>query len=903
MSLFLDGSNEWGEPSLEENDTQPSPVESSNAATHKPPSQPSHQRLVFADPAAFRYDASVRNGTTAHKRRYLEEDPSTTVLARRHRLPGYELYLVEQWACSRVHPTFVITTYTGLEQHSVLVSVLSVPTDEDAWSPRLRVYLNAITKFHARKKETHLGTLMVTNLSGFPSALTVVAVPDGDIREHRADFIVNENLKRMGCSGRAGLKLSPPIGATQATFMRFYKTSERLSVYSAVIELVKLCQVALILFGKLAPEYADGLLCDVTERAINDWWTEIGTEFFNVDPTDGILGPTTVAALLGLLLGARNRLHALGAPVGKDVFDLQNTKRGIASFQKSQKMVMKERTRRFDRQTLRRLHKASAKAVSGQGWTVPRAVKSTVAELSGKGGDVVMGMVGGRDKIGIAEVETLDIDTFIQLVYGERCKWLWHGKAPKNIETNLFSNAGFDDRMIFSNDEHGGYTWSTTRRDSVLDDYPRRRVTDRDHHLSSHESQTNLDLANKELAPRRTVLKSVTGKMTDARSGLERIKEAVGKTGLRGHYHKYSKDGNTASDGDSIIETPVDRFALKQSDLWGPRQETKPNDEEAPGDPRKSFRDSSILDRSSDSKKDVQDIAPDERTPETDAESISSLDSESRNLRLEDHRLNRFHPPHKVSGTSETSLDSLQAANPQDASNLPSRKSEWRKHFPIESDSSPLLRSVKSLSHLRTRFENSYYHDRWPRHLSFSAVVDVLAAGNDPDTHPITSLDAGKNPYAILALEESLAMNARFLGAQLQDLRSNDGSWVEQKVEEVDDFNTQYTKDEENLHHVYRQKREEFDPLREASVELVADQKKGLTEMVKDVDNLGAKLEYELKALQSKVEDVENGVAEFERQVLEIERRAEDLHEAGTNRDSWLWWALGIFAGTSKPFN
>lgn len=832
--------------------------------------------------------------------RYLEEDPSTTVLARRHRLRGYELYLVEQWACSRVHPTFVITTYTGLEQHSVLVSVLSVPTDEDAWSPRLRVYLKAITKFHARKKETPLGTLMVTNLSGFPSKLTVVAVPDGDIREHRADFIVNENLKRMGCSGRAGLKLSQPIGATQATFARLYKTSDRLSVYSAVIELVKLCQVALILFGKLAPEFADGLLCDVTERAINDWWTEIGTEFFNVDPTDGILGPTTVAALLGLLLGARNRLHACGAPVGKDVFDLPNTKRGIASFQKSQKM--EKRNHRFDLQTLRSLHKVSAKAASGQGWTVPRAVKSTVAELSGKGGDVVMGMVGGRDKAGIAEVESLDIETFVQLVYGERCKWLWHGKPPKNIETDLFNNAGFDDRMIFSNDEHGGYTWSSTRRDSVLDDYPRQSATDRAHSLSSHESQTNLDLAKKDLALRRTVLKSVTEKMTDARSGLGRIKEAVGKTGLRGHYHKYSKDGNVTSDGDSITETPIDQFASKKSDSWGSQQETKPmNDEGAVGYPPNSRRGSTILDRSSDAKKEVQSTAPDEKTLETDAGSISSLDSESRNLRLEDHRLNHFHSPDKSNGNSNTSLNSLQAANPQDASNLPLRKSEWRKHFPPESDPSPLLRSTKSLSQLQTRFENSIYECRWPRHLSFSAVIDVVAAGADPDTNRMSSLDAGKTPDATLAFEESLAMNARFLGARLQDLRAQDGSWVEQKVEEVNDFDTQYAKDQETLDHMYRQRLEEFDALRDTSVELVADEKTSLTDMIKDVDNLGAKLEYELIALQSKVEDVENGVAEFERQVIEIERRAEDLHEAGTNRDSWLWWALSFFAGTTKP--
>ena len=341
----------------EENGTSSAP------AIGDPVPRAAHQRLVFTDPAAFRY---------------LEEDPATTVLERRRRLIGYELYIVEQWACSRVHPTFVITTYTGLEQNSVVVGVLSVPTNEDEWSPRLGVYLRSITKYHARKKETPLGTMMVTNLSGFPSALTVIAVPDGDVKKHREDFIVNENMKRMGCSGRAGLNLAPPIGAK---FMQLYHTSDRIPLYNSVIELVKLCQVALLLFGKLAPEYADGLLCDVTEQAINDWWTEVGTEYFNIEPSDGILGPTTVAALLGMLIGARNRLNATGAPVAKDVFDIVNTKRGIAHFQRGQKM---ERTRRFDRQTLDRLRRVTAKAASGKGWTVPRAVKSTAAELSGK---------------------------------------------------------------------------------------------------------------------------------------------------------------------------------------------------------------------------------------------------------------------------------------------------------------------------------------------------------------------------------------------------------------------------------------------------------------------------------------------------------------------------------------
>lgn len=72
------------------------------------------------------------------------------------------------------------------------------------------------------------------------------------------------------------MNLSTPVAATQAKFMQLYHTSDRVPLHNAVLEMVKLCQVALVLFGKLAPEYCDGLLCDVTERGINDWWNDIG---------------------------------------------------------------------------------------------------------------------------------------------------------------------------------------------------------------------------------------------------------------------------------------------------------------------------------------------------------------------------------------------------------------------------------------------------------------------------------------------------------------------------------------------------------------------------------------------------------------------------------------------------
>lgn len=778
----------------------------------------------------------------------------------------------------------------------MLVSVLSISTNQEAWSPRLRVYLQAITKFHARKKETPLGTLMVTNLSGFPSALTVVPVPEGNIIKHRVDFVVNENLKRMSCSGRAGLHLSPPIDATQTTFMRLYKTSDRVPIYSSVIELVKLCQVALILYNKLAPEYADGLLCDVTEQAINDWWSDIGTEFFNTDPTDGILGPTTVAALLGTLLGARNRLAAAGAPVAKDVFDLTITKRGIASFQKSQKL---ERTRRFDRQTLERLHKVTAKAVSGQGWAVPRAVKSTVAELSGKGGHIVMGMVGGRERVGIAEIETLDIDTFVSLAYGERCKWLWHGKPLKGNDAELFSNGPGEDSMVFGKDEHGGYSWSSSRRDSGIEDNSRPGVTDRAYNLSTHGSQINLDPTMKDTAPRRTVLKSVTERMTDARSGLERIKEAVGKTGLRGHYHKHSKDENPPSDGESTKETPSTTQPQHFGDKWTAPQDLTPAIiSEVPVYSIHPSRGGSITNDSPEAQKINQITALEKKTLDNDADSVSSLDSESRNLGAEVRSVNHVQNMGQKDRYTTPSFDSLNLAELPVTSKSRQRIKE-RRNFALESGQPLILQRTKSSSHLPVGTQNSSYEARWPRHLSFSAVVDVVATG--VDTASSDDVATRKSIDAALAAEDYLAMCARHLATQLQALSACDGSWVEQSVEIVHDLDAQYGKDQESLNQMYHQKLEEYNVLRDVSDELVAEKTASLADTIKEIENFVAKLEYELTALQLKIKDVENGATEFERQVLEIESRAEELHEETRDRPSWLSWPWRIFAGIPQP--
>ena len=834
-----------------------------------------HQRLVFTDPAAFRY---------------LEEDPSTIVLERRRRLPGYELYVVEQWACSRVHPTFVITTYTGLEQNSVVVGVLSVPTNEDEWSPRLRVYLKAITKYHARKKETPLGTMMVTNLSSFPSALTVIAVPDGDVKKHREDFIVNENMKRMGCSGRAGLNLSPPIGATQAKFMQLYRTSDRIPLYNAVIELVKLCQVGLLLFGKLAPEYADGLLCDVTEQAINDWWTEIGTDYFNIEPSDGILGPTTVAALLGMLLGARNRLNAAGSPVAKDVFDIVNTKRGIAHFQRAQKI---ERTRRFDRQTLDRLHRVTAKAASGKGWTVPRAVKSTAAELSGKGGELVH----GREKARIAEIETLDIETFVQMGSGDRFKWLWYGKPRKNNrESDVFSNLGGEEGMVLNDNEQGG----GERRDSVNDDPSLRHVlSDRIYLSSSLGSHSTIEYPEKDQGLRKAVFKNVTGKATDARSGLGRIRDAVGIRSLRGHHHKYSKDVDFTSDRDSLKERPrtsvedTRESEVKAQVSSNPTAQPDSGEQSLVGSQRSSRRGSGF----------TEDKPRAEEYKTTDKsngviysgefdKSASSLEYPFAEQGFAD-RSDYMNVMENASGVRPRTegRDPFVASRRGSLSFEDTAAIKKMREFKGQYRPTSRLHTTRSLPNLSANTP-MYWDRRWPRHLSFTAMVDVLAPGVDSSMADQDSNAARENAHIALSLEKSLAVQVGVMRQRVEECESEVAPWVERKVDDIQTYEERASSDQAKLDLIYHQRLDDYNALHDYSDDRVLQERSNLTEAVKELEILGAKLDYELSALESKVEDVESGVADFERKVLQVEAKAEELDEMGEVKISWLGWFM-----------
>jgi hypothetical protein len=835
-----------------------------DAMSTSPASPAGHQRFVLTDPIAARY---------------LEEDAKTTVLARRQKIEGYEIYLVEQWACSRSHPTFLITTYTGNPSDIVLATIISVPANEAAWSPQMRLYFKSLSEYHARRKETPYGTLMITNLSGFPSSLTVIPIPGGDMKKYREIFFVNENLKRLGCSGRLGIKLAPPSSATEAKFHQLYRTSDKIPFNPSVIELVKLCQVALVLFGKLEPEYADGLLCDVTEKAVNDWWIEFGAEYYTVEPHDGILGPTTVAALLGMLMGARNRLSACNAPVAKDVFEIESTKRGIAHFQKSQHLP---RTRRLDRQTMDKLRRATAKAASKEGWAVPRAFKSTVAELGGKGGEMVMGMVGAGQKDGIAEIETVDIDQFVELVRGEHAKWLWHGKPRKSNTTDMFNRLPGDERSASPDEQEPNKKPLT--RESTLDQHrPIKRETVADSIKAAEVFSPDGVEKDKDKDPfsKRAAIKAIPG------SGLRHIKDAVG---LRTHATKLSREDHG-------------RHGLhrSRSDLYSPHGAETSGHRAELDDARlnKEHDQSSIVS----SQRTLTDGEPSftKVLTETPRDSASNLALDG--LPNDSHESSAL----RIS-IAESDTSTQPAAAEDSVAGSIYHGIELNEKLPIEEahEVPPLLR--RTLSGDQLDFHEAPRNDEWwPRHLSFSiaedhvlkwrgiALIEVRDDAGDEHDASSTTLSAR---FAVQNLQSE---QLKRLHHQLALLSSKDETWVTSRLNDLHDLEAAADADIETLDSIYYPRLDTYHSLREDAHAIITNNRSQLTVSLRELGNMGDKLDYEISALRSKVEDVEDALGEFERQVQFVESRASELDRVLGMREGWWHWIVRITTGIGRP--
>ena len=92
---------------------------------------------------------------------------------------------------------------------------------------------------------------------------------------------------------------------------------------------------------------------------------------------------------------------------------------------------------------------------------------------------------------------------------------------------------------------------------------------------------------------------------------------------------------------------------------------------------------------------------------------------------------------------------------------------------------------------------------------------------------------------------------------------------------------------------------ESYQAVKQNSQDILTDERSHATEAIKDIEVLGAKLEYEINALLSKVQDVEDGVSQFERQVDDLEGRANEL-ENYLNAETWAHWLVRSITGLGR---
>ena len=746
---------------------------------------------------------------------------------------------------------------------------------------------------------------MVTNLSAFPSSLTVIHVPDGDLKKHRASFFVNEDLKRQNCSGRVGLTLVPPTAATIAKFHQLYRTSDKNAIEHAVIELVKLCQSALMLFDKLEFDYADGLLCDVTERAINDWWLEIGSSQYNIEPHDGILGPTTVAGLLGLLMGARNRLHAVGAPVGKDAFDVESMKRGIAAFQKQQRV---QRTRRLDRRTLERLQRATIKAANSDGyWNVPKAVKSTVAELSGKGGEMVMDVVGRRDRAGIAEIETCDMERFVQLVYGERGKWLWYGKTPKTarVKDEVGSAARMGEekeglpgnKLHFEEGQHGGFTW--TARKSMADVM---NVGKREQQHDEDGAPMDQDDGEGEDGIR-GVLKRTSG-FKEAKSGLGRFKGAVGLGGNQHHHHKHSgskeespqtpRSPRSPQAPRSPIEEPVtptsnnkdQQQQQRRRPLMRRAQSSPISIAGSPQSPIKELRQQKAI---------AAESIPEQPVPEPSVPGYAAFYRQVTSKESKESFLPPSYTTQDANG-EEAVIASDQGSESVTIDAEPSVAGSIYNNVDLndtlpqgpetEQDVGRLLRRTLSHSHFIAMNLQTKSEDAYPRHLSFSLVEESVLTWEDVvDRDTYFSNDTRVQ----LEDEEFIAKESRHLHSLISQLETSAAEFTQHQLQTLTLLLSKLESDQSTLEQLYRSPADNLHSLQNTSDGILRAERERLEEGSKEIETLAAKLEYEINGLKGRLEDVEAGVGDFEKGVGRVEERVGWLEKEGEKDEKRGW--------------
>lgn len=318
---------------------------------------------------------------------------------------GYEAYFVEQWISLRNNHN-VIITYTGNEKNRItayhvqsLLNSNSVSDKKnvspfDSWPAEFVSYLfNQLKSEYFVATETKLGCAFITNFAQLDPFLTLINAKTGKILDDYKLYVVNHNLRKIGCGSRSTLTIDEPSKAIEDKFTSAFKINNKISIDYAVVDLVLITQTCLYLFDLIDPIYCDGLFCDKTELAINFWWkiitdVPIAHEVIRIKPPNANVADS-IQAIIGFTVLCRYLLELGGNTFGvsKDPMDVIKMQSAITKFQKNFKLKI---TCKFNLPTLIKLIDWAQNNKSSQSLTKDLSkmkilVKNTVIDItSGK---------------------------------------------------------------------------------------------------------------------------------------------------------------------------------------------------------------------------------------------------------------------------------------------------------------------------------------------------------------------------------------------------------------------------------------------------------------------------------------------------------------------------------------
>ena len=174
--------------------------------------------------------------------------------------------------------------------------------------------------------------------------------------------------------------------------------------------------------------------------------------------------------------------------------------------------------------------------------------------------------------------------------------------------------------------------------------------------------------------------------------------------------------------------------------------------------------------------------------------------------------------------------------------------------------------------------------------LAWETIGSLADEGNQPDS------------WAALQKQKYISEDLKHLYERIADLRVAVGPWVDSKIEDIEALDEQAAQDQDQFHTLYYQLSDAYQAVKQSSQDILGEERSRVMEALKDIEVLGAKLEYEINALVSKVQDVEDGVSQFERQVDDLQTRADEL-ETQLNTESWAHWVVRSITGigTAPP--